>query len=747
MVNAELSHRWRYGVAFVALAGLAVLTWITAQGYSNDVGAPVPARVIDVQGQTLFTGQDIIAGQQVFQKYGLMENGSIWGHGAYLGPDFSAAYLHQLVLDTKDPAMLAENRYDSKTSVLRFTEPEAASYRSQIIRWTAYFENSIGSHGLPAKTIQHPEELRELVAFFAWAAWGSAAHMPGKSYSYTQNFPYEPLLDNGPSGEAVLWSALSLITLLAGTGAVLFVFGRFDYLGWHERDAHVHPQLLPKQPTLSQRATLKFFVVVALLLLAQVMIGGALAHYRAEPGKFYGFDLPAYLPSNLLRTWHLQSAIFWIVTAYAGGGLFLAQALGSVEPRGQARFVNLLWAALVVVVGGSMLGELIGIKQWAGDLWFWFGNQGWEYLELGRAWQVLLALGLAAWVVLLVRAIAPARRDPEGREVATLFLISAATIPVFYLPAFSFDTSTRFSVVDTWRFWIIHLWVEAFLELFVTVMVATLFFKLGMVTRQTAARIIYLDALLFLGSGMIGTGHHWYFTGQSMVSMALSAVFSAMEVVPLVLLTLDATHFVQLTREDCEVCGKSMTLPHKWTFYFLIAVGVWNFVGAGIFGFLINLPVVSYYEAGTTLTANHGHAALMGVFGMLGLALLVFTLREVSSEAHWKKMQGYLRISFWGLNGGLAGMVVLNLFPSGVLQLLDVTRNGYWHARSDEFSSQSLMVALEWLRMPADLIFIFLGVVPLLIVTLLTYRHSRNEALVASEERIGDEQKPGTEQA
>ncbi|MGZ5000467.1 MAG: cbb3-type cytochrome c oxidase subunit I, partial [Methylomonas sp.] len=279
------------------------------------------------------------------------------------------------------------------------------------------------------------------------------------------------------------------------------------------------------------------------------------------------------------------------------------------------------------------------------------------------------------------------------------------------------------------------------------VMVATLFFKLGMVTRQTAARIIYLDALLFLGSGMIGTGHHWYFTGQSMVSMALSAVFSAMEVVPLVLLTLDATHFVQLTREDCEVCGKSMTLPHKWTFYFLIAVGVWNFVGAGIFGFLINLPVVSYYEAGTTLTANHGHAALMGVFGMLGLALLVFTLREVSSEAHWKKMQGYLRISFWGLNVGLAGMVVLNLFPSGVLQLLDVTRNGYWHARSDEFSSRSLMVALEWLRMPADLIFIFLGVVPLLIVTLLTYRHSRNEALVASEERIGDEQKPGTEQA
>ena len=354
------------------------------------------------------------------------------------------------------------------------------------------------------------------------------------------------------------------------------------------------------------------------------------------------------------------------------------------------------------------------MKQLAGKLWFWFGNQGWEYLDLGRAWQILLVLGLGFWVVLLARAVGPARHDPEQREIATLFLISAATIPFFYLPAFFFGSATRFTIVDTWRFWIVHLWVEAFLELFVTVMVATLFYKLRLVTRQTATRAIYLDALLFLGSGIIGTGHHWYFTGQTMVSMALSSVFSAMEVVPLILLTLDATHFMRLTRGHCDVCGKSVDFPHKWTFYFLIAVGAWNFIGAGVFGFLINLPVVSYYEIGTKLTANHAHAAFMGVFGMLAVALLVFVLRQVSSEAHWDRMQRYLRVSFWGLNLGLAGMVVLNLFPGGVLQLLDATKNGYWHARSAEFSNQPLMVVLEWVRLPADLVFIFLGVVPLL---------------------------------
>ncbi len=727
-MNTELSGWWRYGVTGVALIGLGVLTWIALHTYSGGVGTPIPAQVVDPAGQTVFTGADIIAGQQVFQKHALMENGTIWGHGAYLGPDFSAAYLHQLALDTADPATLRENRYDATTGMLRFTAAEAASFHHQIDQWGVYFADSTASRGLSAKTITDPEELRELVAFFAWTAWGSAARMPGKSYSYTQNFPYEPLLGNGPSGEAILWSALSLITLLAGTGAVLLAFGRFDLLGWKGRDTQVLPRLLPDQTTASQRATVKFFVVVVLLFLTQVMAGGGLAHYRADPGSFFGFDLAAWLPSNLLRTWHLQSAIFWIVTAYVAGGLFLADALGSHEPRGQVRGINILWAALLLVVGGSMVGELFGLKQWAGQWWFWFGHQGWEYLDLGRAWQVLLVLGLGLWVVLLARAIGPARRDPERREISTLFLISAATIPLFYLPAFFFGTETRFTVIDTWRFWIVHLWVEAFLELFVTVMVATLFFKLGLVARQTAARVIYLDALLFLGSGIIGTGHHWYFTGQTVTSMALSSVFSAMEVVPLILLTLDATHFVRLSRQQCEVCGQPASLPHQWTFYYLIAVGVWNFVGAGVFGFLINLPVVSYYEIGTNLTANHAHAAFMGVFGMLAVALLVFVLRQVSSEAHWAKMQIYLRTSFWGLNLGLAGMVVLNLFPIGVLQLLDVTRHGYWHARSPAFSSQPLIVALEWARMPADVIFMLLGVVPLVIVTLLTYRHVRAEA-------------------
>lgn len=272
------------------------------------------------------------------------------------------------------------------------------------------------------------------------------------------------------------------------------------------------------------------------------------------------------------------------------------------------------------------------------------------------------------------------------------------------------------------------MWVEGFFELFVTVMVAIIFYYLGIVSDKTAARVVYLDAVLYLGSGIIGTGHHWYWTGQSDISMALGAMFSALEVVPLTLLTLDAWDFVKLSRGHCDVCGRAVSVPHRWTFYFLMAVGFWNFLGAGVFGFLINLPIVSYFEVGTTLTPNHGHAAMMGVFGMLAVALIVFALRQVSSDRVWAASEKYIKVSFWGLNAGLLLMLMLSLFPGGILQLMDVVNNGYWHARSPLFMSQPIMRTIEWLRMPADLIFIGLGVVPLLIAGLRIYKASLGAA-------------------
>ena len=741
-----LSPWWRHTVILTMVVGFTILIWLSVRTYQD--APPIPQGVVGISGETLFTKEDILAGQSVFLKYGLMDNGTIWGHGAYLGPDFSAAYLHALAVDAAEiiarrkfrrgmvelssaeksaagaeaQQQLKENRYDPASQSLRFTAAETFSYRRQIEQWTAYFAVPGNNGGLPAKYIRDSQDLRQLTAFFAWTAWASVANRPGKSYSYTNNFPYDPMAGNTPSGDALLWSALSLVALLAGIAAVLFVFGKFDYLGWKGKSEHIHPQMLPGITTESQRATIRYFLAVMLLFFVQAAVGGATAHYRAEPGGFYGIDLSGWLPSHLVRSWHLQLAIFWIATSYIAGGLFLAPALGRKEPSGQVKGVNLLFAALVVVIAGSLLGEMLGLNQLVGNLWFWFGHQGWEYLELGRGWQILLAVGLVLWILLLFRGVAPSRKDPERREIASLFLYAAVAIPLFYLPAMFFDSSTHFSVVDAWRFWIIHLWVEGFFELFATVMVAVIFYQLGIVSHVTAARVVYLDAILYLGSGIVGTGHHWYWSGQSNITMALGAMFSALEVVPLTLLTLGAWDFVKLSRGRCEVCNKTISVPHKWTFYFLMAVGFWNFVGAGIFGFLINLPIVSYFEVGTILTPNHGHAAMMGVFGMLAMALMVFALRQVSTETQWSSTQKWIGVSFWGLNVGLALMVVTNLFPGGVLQLVDVLNHGYWHARGPEFLNERMVRIIEWLRLPGDVVFIGAGVAPALIAAVWTYR-------------------------
>ena len=530
---ASLSPWWRHSAILVMIAGFSVLSIVTVLTYTN--APPIPEQVTDVTGSVLFTGADIQMGQEVFLKYGLMEHGSLWGHGAYLGPDYSAEYLHRLsevtldtiateryampfaqlspdersVVSARTIAALKENRYEPASRTLRFSAGEVAAYRTQLPEWSEYFTRKDAAPGLPANYIQNPAEQRALTAYFAWAAWATTANRPGKDYSYTNNWPYEPIAGNRPSTEAYIWSALSLITLLSGLGLILFIVGKFGYLGWKgEGDGsdimHSAPPALKLTP--SQWATGWFFGIVALLFLAQSFLGGVLAHYRVEPGAFYGIDIARWLPYNLARTWHLQLAIFWIATAWVGGGLFLASWVGGAEPRHQKTGVYALLGALVVVVAGSMAGESLGINDKLGQLWFWFGHQGSEYLDLGRFWQYLLAVGLLFWLYLMFRALKPAFKSPDKRELSSLFLYAAVAIPVFYLPALFYGPHTNFAVIDNWRFWIIHLWVEGFFELFATVLVAIMFHQMGVVSTKTATRLIYLDAILYLSGGIIGTG-------------------------------------------------------------------------------------------------------------------------------------------------------------------------------------------------------------------------------------------------
>ena len=274
----------------------------------------------------------------------------------------------------------------------------------------------------------------------------------------------------------------------------------------------------------------------------------------------------------------------------------------------------------------------------------WFGLQGFEYLDLARLWQILLSIGLVVWVVMLWRVLRRRLAGEHPGNMPWLFFLAACAIPAFYAVGLIARTGDNFTTTEFWRFWVVHLWVEDFLELFTTAMVAYMFVLLGVVRERVALTVVFLDIILYSVGGVIGTMHHLYFSGEPAEHMALGAFFSAAEVIPLTFLTVEAWSFLQLGA--AQESRSQTPFPHRWAVMFLVAVGFWNFLGAGIFGFLINLPIVSYYEIGTALTANHGHAAMMGVYGMLALGLAMFCLRYLIPADKWPEK--WARICFWG---------------------------------------------------------------------------------------------------
>jgi nitric oxide reductase subunit B len=658
------------------------------------------------------------------------------GHGAYLGPDYTAEYLrrssdyiHQDLTEqgVQDPTaataeLLRENGYDESSGELQFTEEQVAAFEDAQAYYADFFGTDSTENGLLPEMITDPQEIKELTAFFSWTAWASAAERPGHSYSYTNNWPPEPRVDNTPTADIVVWSGLSLTALLVGLGALFALYGRWSRrIGWRATE---QPALAFRQPgevqiTPAQKVTAWFFLVVAALFLVQATLGAAVEHYRADLSSFFGLDLAQWLPFNLARTWHLQLSLLWTAASFLAAGIFLAPIISGREPRRQHWLAWGLLGALVIVVVGSLAGEAISIfgADWAkGSIFF---DQQWEYLDLPRFWQALLVVGLFLWIAIVYRAIRSRLRTEHKLNMPWLFFYAGLAIPAFYAVGMLARTQTHLTVAEFWRFWVVHLWVEDFLELFTTVMVAYIFVMLGVVRRQIAIQIIFLDVILYSAGGVIGTMHHLYFSGTPVEHMALGAFFSALEVIPLTFLTVEAWTFLQLGAR--QQTRSSAPFPHRWAVMFLVAVGFWNFVGAGVFGFLINLPIVSYYQIGTALTANHGHGAMMGVYGMMAVGLALFALRYIIPANRWPDRLA--RLSFWSLNVGLAWMVFVSLLPLGVLQLWHSVDSGYFEARELGYITRPGNAALEWMRMPGDVIFLVPGILPFLWIAFLGVRY------------------------
>ena len=374
-------------------------------------------------------------------------------------------------------------------------------------------------------------------------------------------------------------------------------------------------------------------------------------------------------------------------------------AVSGIEPKFQRLGVNFLFIALLIIVLGSLAGEWMGIMQKLGLAQnFWFGHQGYEYVDLGRFWQLFLFVGLIIWLVLMFRALMPALKKPsESRQLLTLFIISSTAIAAFYGAGLMWGQQTHLSIAEYWRWWVVHLWVEGFFEVFATVITVFLFVRMGLLNIKFATYAVLFSTIVYLSGGIIGTFHHLYFSGTPTAVIALGATFSALEVVPLVLVGFEAYHNLRISK------ATEWVKTYKWPIYFLISVSFWNLVGAGLFGFLINPPIALYYMQGLNTTAVHSHTALFGVYGMLGIGLMLFVLKGLTSKYAWKDR--YVSIAFWLLNIGLFLMAVISLLPVGVLQTIASIKHGMWYARSYEFMQDSTLQTLRWLRIIGDTIF------------------------------------------
>ena len=710
-------HWWKL-VVWLLVAGGAGVLFMAVQTYQS---APPIADFVDAEGQVAVGADAIARGQTVFQKYALMQYGTLFGDGGARGPDFSAETLHLMVVTLAAEMdaeavrqILKQNRHDAVQNRIA-TPPALVKAWHAILAYNVQRFTGPGPGGFkPRGYLTNLAEIRDLSAFFYWSAWVCVTTRPGANASYTQNWPFDPAAGNTLTPGAIFWSVVGALALMLALGWVLFLHGRHSREDDDVGQEGLEPPITLAAvgtfaPTPTQRASYAFFTIAAVLFLVQVLAGVLTVHDFVGLTTFFGVDVQRAIPLPVSRSWHVQLAVQWIATCWIAGSLFLLPQIAGREPPRQLALVRVLLGVLVVMVAGTLVGIFLGPMGLLGAHWRLLGNQGWEFVELGKLWQVLLFVVLVLWAVIVWRGIHPALDRLQPFALPNWLGYGVTTICVLFLSSFVAQPETSFVVADFWRWMVIHMWAECFFEVFTTVIIAFYLVHMGLIGRAAATRVVFFATVLFCGSGFLGIAHNFYWNAKPEITLAIGSVFSTLQVVPLLLLTLETWKLRNLP--DRAMRRSTGAFGQAEAFLFLLGVNFWNFVGAGAFGFIINLPVINYFEHGTYLTVNHGHAALMGVYGNLSLAAMLYCARLLVRPEQWNA--ALLRGAFWSLNLGLVLTVVLDLLPAGALQFLAVLEHGLWYARSEAFINSSAFQTLTWMRMLGGGLFVLGGVLPL----------------------------------
>lgn len=731
---------WWLPLLVIFVISISGVTFIGIHTYTE--APPIPDYV-NTQNKVIYSKKKILEGQAVFLKYALMEYGSMFGDGANRGPDFTAEALHQVAEEMKNYYVInnanqindsftkygivekvkyeiKNNNYQELTNSVQLSNAQEFAITKLENYYLDKFTNTLSKGAFkPSGYISDSAEIKSLTAFFFWGSWVCGVERPGESYSYTHNWPFDKEAGNIPSAAIILWSIMGSLGLILGLGIVLYYHGKLEKIE-DETFTKKAPTFMSFneielfKPNSIQKGTYKFFFTAIILFAIQVLSGILTVHDFVGFVHFFGFNISESLPITVTRSWHVQLSILWISACWIGASFFMMDLISPNQPKNQKALINLLFWITVIMVGGSFAGLFLGPKGLIGKNWYWLGHQGWEYMEPGKIWQILLGIIFILWAIIIYRGVKPVMKIKQPWALPNWLVYATFSIIILLISGFISTPQTNFVIADFWRWMVVHMWAEAFFEVFTTVLIGYFMVIMGLVNKNAAIRVIYLATLLFLGSGLLGISHNFYWNAKPVFTMALGSVFSTLQVVPLILLTLEAWRFSKLPKvlentNDIKLPKDKFGFTE--VFLFLVAVNFWNFFGAGLMGFIINLPIANYYEHGTYLTVNHGHAALMGVYGNLAIASILFCSQLLIKQSAWNA--NLIKLSFWSINIGLLLMVLLDLFPAGIWQFNTVVEKGLWYARSHEFIESTGFQTLTWLRIIGGSIFTLGGVVPL----------------------------------
>lgn len=458
----------------------------------------------------------------------------------------------------------------------------------------------------------------------------------------------------------------------------------------------------------SQKVAKPYLVFALMLFVGQILFGLVMGVQY-----IFGDFLFPLIPFNIARMVHTNLLIVWLLFGFMGAAYYLVPEEADRELHSPKLAMILFWVfavAGVLTILGYLFVPYAGLAKMTGnDLWPTMGREFLEQPLVTKMGIVVVSLGFLYNIGMTIL---------KGRKTAINVVMMTGLIGLAVMFLFAFYNPENLTRDKFYWWYVVHLWVEGVWELIMAAMLAYVLIKITGVDREVIEKWLYVIVALALISGILGTGHHYFWIGAPTVWLWVGSIFSTLEPLPFFVMVLFAFNMINRRRREH---------PNKAASLWAMGTTVTAFLGAGVWGFLHTLAPVNYYTHGTQLTAAHGHLAFYGAYAMIVMTLISYAMPKLRGlgEAADNKAQVLEMWGFWLMT---ISMIFLTLFLSaaGVVQI--------WLQRIPEdgaalgfMATQDQLFLFYWLRLAAGVVFL-IG----LVTYLLSFRQRGRAELVTA---------------